>query len=57
MERRALRALARCVAKLRPSSALCAQQKFAMAKAEHRKAMRGRIALRKHFVQKSMLNG
>jgi hypothetical protein len=43
--------------KLCPPLPLRAQQKFTMAKAEHRKAMRGRIALRKHFVQKSMLNG
>ena len=39
MEGRALRALRTGVAELRPPLAVCAQQKFAMAKAEHQKAM------------------
>jgi hypothetical protein len=41
MEGRALRALRTGVAELRPPLAVCAQQKFEMAKTEHQKAMRG----------------
>jgi len=40
MEGRAPRALRTGVAELRPPLAVCAEQKFAMAKAEHQKAMR-----------------
>ena len=40
MEGRALRALRTGVAELRPPLAVCAKQKFAMAKVEHQKAMR-----------------